>query len=129
MKKEKLTYKNAIQECIRVWDWLYRNPAQMKYNVPFITIYESHCPCCQYVRDTQTQVMLNCRKCPLVDVWNAKSTHTQYCTQINSPYHKWNVAFNSIDRKKYAKIIRDGAISVLKEYYKTEERNASNNVE
>lgn len=115
-----ITKKEALQECIRIWDRLYRTGSDDKCTVPGIldntreSIYFNNCPCCEYAYDHNNYIII-CDKCPLYHFWlSFESIYfipAAVCEHYNTPY------------KKYAKQIRDASIKALKKLYKEDNKH------
>src|SRR5579872_768716 len=120
-RTKRLTPRTALQVCIKLWDGL----AETGDGKPASALYEFRfdCPCCQYVADKlDIPGGMPCaavrsesdRKtlalCPLNKLW------PDGCGRSTSPFEKWSSSnFGSSLRKRYARIIADGARKALAE--------------
>lgn len=81
----KLTKKQALEDCIVLWQHLADNPADTKINAVEIVLpgkhYISNCPCCEYslrhngLRPCATRCIIS---------WPGG-----HCQTYASPYHSW----------------------------------------
>ena len=74
----------------------------------------AECFACEYHKEHLNQTCLNCI---CTKIWNVgnKKTWIADCAGSTSPYYRWNQARTTRTRKKYAKIIADGCLKLLKE--------------
>ena len=127
MSEATLTKKLALEECEKLWLWLYKHPSkEYKHNWPewsrYIKTYgriKQLCPCCHVTKpDLDGWAATDCSKCPLETFWtkhkNLDYKDTCPCIESDSPFDKWDKAKTSKTRKKYAKIIADECTRLLK---------------
>lgn len=124
----KLTKKDALLICVRLWDWLYENPEirdktewpgwDALYDTYDVDEFFSDCPCCEWVNQQGYHLMtedndfagLDCSKCPLTKIFPNGCTGPVE----NTSWDTWCVTYDKDKRKLAAKIIRDGSFKELK---------------
>jgi hypothetical protein len=93
---------NYKEECLKMWDWLVRNPDKEKvdyfYAHPEKEIPSYLCYACQYDKE---QSDTECAYCPIT--WNPlnKKEH-DFCGSENSPYYKWRNSKYDTDKRYWA---------------------------
>ena len=113
----KLTKKKALQITADLFGWLEKHPSKEKHHwpewevnggdVPFMVCY---CACCEYI-DLHDA---GCDKCPLSKLWPLKEDEGSPCLHGKYSYFgKWKAAATPKTRKKYARIIKEGALREL----------------
>ena len=111
------TKKKALQITADLWEWLEKHPSKAKRNWPgwkenggnIEDINGNSCACCDYV----TTISRDCSACPLIKLWQEVSSD---CYGRGSGYYvRWCDARSPKTRKKYARIIKEGALKVLQE--------------
>lgn len=122
---KRLTKRKALELSAELWGWLAENPDKGKHEWPR---WQSNggdvawciygCPCCEYVlqktmcapfwRGGDDGRYDSCADyCPLTSLWPAG------CEGALLPYTKWRLGETPAECRKYAKIIRDGALAEL----------------
>ncbi|MCK5341866.1 MAG: hypothetical protein KAR20_00600, partial [Candidatus Heimdallarchaeota archaeon] len=124
----KLTKKKALQITADLWGWLENNPEKTKLgwlgwkpNGGDIPHMRDGCACCEYAGrisyDDDEFEETNCKKCPLIKLWPLIENGEGYpCNEPNygcSYYYKWDNTEVPETRKKYARIIKEGALKEL----------------
>lgn len=108
---KKLTKKEALTICFRMWDWMARHPDKyVDYSAKHEVCIElglpktmaSDCAACEYAKQHKKPGKPFCALCPL---W---PSHTNYfCITRLEPYSRWDWATDCEEREKYARIIAD----------------------
>ena len=124
----RLTKKKVLQITAGLFGWLEDNPKKTKSEWPEwkvnggnIPALLDDCACCDYVGKTvkagDTWPETNCERCPLIKLWPFLENSEDY--PCNNPtykygyYYKWDHAKSSKTKKKYARIIKEGALKEL----------------
>lgn len=118
---KKLTARQALLECRKMWNWLAKHPTASKRdyfkskNISDKDTPTSGCYMCQYVLEHLSVTVPFCSpectaKCLLTKlIWEKGCTNT-----ATSPYHLWKLARISSESSIYAKQIADACTTVLK---------------
>jgi len=110
---KKLTLRQSLKLCSKLWGWLEKNPAMFKVDWPGWDEYddvENLCFACEY--DLQQYTKNNttiCSYCPLKGLWGKN------CMKATSPYDKWSNSCDEDVRQKNAKKIADFCDKELEE--------------
>ena len=110
MKKEKLTKKEALQQCVALWSWLAENPFREKVDWPGWEENggklqaKSYCFACEFSLQ-QEQEHRHCNANCILPCF----AFLCGCVATNSPYIRWVYTKNPESRKRNAKLIRDSA--------------------
>jgi len=114
----KLTKKQALFLCWKLWEWLAETGERKKEKWPHwewnggeVEAMKCECPCCEYTWRQFSRRDCNLH-CPLKTLWPEGCLRT---TPKLTPFQKWRQAKTRQTRKKYALIIANGA---KKEYMK-----------
>ena len=110
----KLPKKKALQITADLWEWLEDNPKKEKEEWPEwkengggIPMMESECACCEYAQ-------LECNRCPLIKLWREKFSGGDPCMG-ESYFNTWRKAKSPKTKKKYARIIKEGALKAMED--------------
>lgn len=108
----KLTKKRALFLCWKLWEWLAKNPFDLKKNWPEwkanggkVSACLHWCPCCEMCR-------MDCLGCPLIDYWGPLKIKMACEYNKNSNWKGWikerpdGIPAN---RAKYARRIANAA--------------------
>ena len=123
----KLTKKKALQITADLFGWLEDNPEKKKcdwpgwkFNGGNIPTMMDGCACCEYagkISHDDEFAETNCKKCPLIKLWPLIENGEGYpCNEPNygcGYYYKWDNAQSLKEIKKYARIIKEGALKEL----------------
>lgn len=101
----KLTKKQALKECIKMWTWLAKHPTKNKSDYFSGKVFsqksipESFCYCCEYALQDG---VVNCPECP---IWEGAIGCSDGCYAQGSPYDRWTGNNSLLERVKSAKEI------------------------
>ena|SRR3990167_5487902 len=100
---KKLTLRQALNLCSKLWRWLEKNPEMYKTDWPgwddVDGDVENLCFACEY--DLQNKKVSCCYNCPLKGLWGTN------CMKPTSPYEKWAQSSDPVIKSKNAKKIAD----------------------
>jgi len=104
---ERLTEKQTLFLCWKLWEWLAKTGNILKITWPHwkemggkVKKMTGECPCCEYAKQQEKR----CRSgCLLITLWPNR------CLSESSPYQKWRKEASLRLRKKYARIIANAA--------------------
>ena len=113
----RLTKKKALQITADLWEWLEKHPSKEKHQWPEwegnggnISDMDNDCACCEYIDIHE----IGCDKCPLIKLWPFSKDLSSSCLFGKYGYFdKWDNAISPKTRKKYARIIKEGALKAL----------------
>ena len=113
----RLTKKKALQITADLFGWLEKHPSKEKWhwsgwksNGGDIPEMDACCACCEYINLYD----VGCRKCPLIKLWPTNKDNSTPCLYGKYGYFgKWDDAESPKTRKKYARIIKEGALKEL----------------
>ena len=105
---KKLTKRQALIECKKMWRWLEKNPDKEKehYCSDMNNRPDAACYACEY----GNQNKLGCHGCILKSLW---PTQPNFCLANTSPYYKWKKAEEPEVKTANAKIIADACVVEL----------------
>ena len=114
----RLTKKKALQITADLWAWLEKNPTASKIWWPEWEIHggsipamRADCPCCEYTQDRNEET--DCNKCPLLSLWPNETDYPCLDNEKTDYFHKWCYGKSPKTKKKYARIIKEGALKEL----------------
>ena len=98
---EIIDLQTAKDECIKMWDWLRKNPTKDKWDyygldinsITDILPIPNGCNMCAYVGYHSNESAMDCLNCP---IWGksgiSPTKHLYGCEDDNSPYRKWTIS-------------------------------------
>ena len=112
----RLTKKKALQITADLWGWLEKHPSKKKHEWPEwehkggdVKDKENiYCACCDYVNSIDGQ---SCEDCPLTKLW--KEIHGADSCCGDGYFERWERSKSPKTKKKYARIIKEGALKEL----------------